>query len=113
MQKFTCPYLHSIFFNLISNALKYRSHQIPYIKINYYLTEEHTVIYVADNGKGIDLNKHGHDMFKPYKRFDFKVEGKGLGLFLVKSHIEALGGHLTVKSELLKGSTFYVKLPFV
>jgi PAS domain S-box-containing protein len=106
-------YLHSIFYNLINNSIKYRSHQIPYIKIDFYLTDEHTVIYVADNGKGIDLNKHGHELFKPYKRFDFKVEGKGLGLFLVKSHIEALGGHLTVKSELLKGSTFYVKLPFV
>lgn len=105
-------YLHSIFYNLISNALKYRSHQIPYVKIDFYLTEQHTVIYVADNGKGIDLNKHSHDLFKPYKRFDFKVEGKGLGLFLVKSHIEALGGHLTVKSELQKGSTFYIKIPF-
>jgi PAS domain S-box-containing protein len=106
-------YLHSIFYNLISNALKYRSHQIPFIKIDYYLTDEHTVIYVADNGKGIDLNKHEQDLFKPYKRFDFKVEGKGLGLFLVKSHIEALGGHLNVKSELKKGSTFYIKVPFM
>ncbi|WP_345951055.1 MULTISPECIES: PAS domain-containing protein [unclassified Mucilaginibacter] len=105
-------YLHSIFYNLISNAIKYKSHQTPYIKIDYYLTDEHTVIYVADNGKGIDLNKHGHELFKPYKRFDFKVEGKGLGLFLVKSHIEALGGHLTVKSEVKKGSTFYMKIPF-
>ncbi|UEG54679.1 PAS domain-containing protein [Mucilaginibacter daejeonensis] len=106
-------YLHSIFYNLISNGIKYRSRQTPYIKIDHYQTNEHTVIYVADNGKGIDLNKHGHEMFKPYKRFDFKVEGKGLGLFLVKSHIEALGGHLTVKSELQKGSTFYVKIPLL
>jgi PAS domain S-box-containing protein len=104
-------YLHSIFYNLISNALKYRSLQIPYIKIDFYLTDEHTVIYVADNGKGINLDKHSDDMFKPYKRFDFKVEGKGLGLFLVKSHIEALGGQLNVKSEVSKGSTFYIKIP--
>jgi PAS domain S-box-containing protein len=106
-------YIHSIFYNLISNAIKYRSHQIPYIKIDFYPTEEHMVIYVADNGKGIDLKKHSHDLFKPYKRFDFKVEGKGLGLFLVKSHVEALGGHLTLKSELNKGSTFYIKLPYL
>jgi len=105
-------YIHSIFYNLISNAIKYRSHQTPYIKIDFYPTEEHMVIYVADNGKGIDLKKHSHDLFKPYKRFDFKVEGKGLGLFLVKSHVEALGGHLNLKSELNKGSTFYIKLPF-
>jgi PAS domain S-box-containing protein len=105
-------YLHSIFYNLISNGIKYKSHFKPYIKIDYYLTPEHIVIYVADNGKGIDLNKHGHDLFKPYKRFDFKVEGKGLGLFLVKSHVEALGGHLDVKSEVAKGTTFYLKVPF-
>lgn len=106
-------YIHSIFYNLISNAIKYRSHQTPYIKIDFYPTEEHMVIYIADNGKGIDLNKHSHDLFKPYKRFDFKVEGKGLGLFLVKSHVEALGGHLTLKSEVNKGSTFYIKLPYL
>ena len=106
-------YIHSIFYNLISNAIKYRSHHTPFIKIDFYPTEEHMVIYVADNGKGIDLKKHSHDLFKPYKRFDFKVEGKGLGLFLVKSHVEALGGHLTLKSELNKGSTFYIKLPYM
>ena len=105
-------YIHSIFYNLISNSIKYRSHQIPFIKIDFYSTEEHMVIYVADNGKGIDLKKHAQDLFKPYKRFDFKVEGKGLGLFLVKSHVEALGGQLTLKSELNKGSTFYIKLPY-
>lgn len=105
-------YIHSIFYNLISNAIKYRSHQTPYIKIDFYPTEEHMVIYIADNGKGIDLKKHSHDLFKPYKRFDFKVEGKGLGLFLVKSHVEALGGHLNLKSEVNKGSTFYIKLPY-
>ena len=105
-------YIYSIFYNLISNAIKYKSHLRPFIKIDFYMTEEHTVIYVADNGKGINLEKHAHDLFKPYKRFDFKVEGKGLGLFLVKSHVEALGGSLTVKSEVNKGSTFYIKIPF-
>ena len=105
-------YLHSIFYNLISNSLKYKSQQTPYIKIDFYKTTEHTVLYVADNGKGIDLNKHEQDIFKPYKRFDFRMEGKGLGLFLVKSHTEALGGHITVKSELQKGSTFYINIPF-
>jgi PAS domain S-box-containing protein len=105
-------YIHSIFYNLISNAIKYRSDQTPYIKIDFYPTEEHMVIYVADNGKGIDLKKHSQDLFKPYKRFDFNVEGKGLGLFLVKSHVEALGGYLNLKSELNKGSTFYIKLPY-
>lgn len=106
-------YLYSIFFNLISNALKYRSPQSPYVKVDYYNTLEQTVIYVADNGKGIDLQKHADNLFKPYKRFDLRAEGKGLGLFLVKSHVEAMGGQLSVKSELRKGSTFYIKLPLV
>jgi PAS domain S-box-containing protein len=104
-------YIYSIFYNLISNAIKYRSQLKPYIKIDYYNTNEHTVIYVADNGRGIDIKKHANDLFKPYKRFDLRAEGKGLGLFLVKSHIEAMGGELSVKSELHKGSTFYIKIP--
>ncbi|QJD94453.1 PAS domain-containing protein [Mucilaginibacter robiniae] len=104
-------YMYSILYNLISNAIKYRSYQKPHVKIDYYFTEEHTIIYVADNGKGIDLDKHADDLFKPYKRFDAKVEGKGLGLFLVKSHVEAMGGSLNLKSKLNQGSTFYIKLP--
>ena len=45
-------------------------------------------------------------MFNLYKRFHFHVEGKGLGLYLVRTQVEALGGEIEITSELGKGTTF-------
>ncbi|MFP5081350.1 PAS domain-containing protein [Pedobacter sp. JCM 36344] len=104
-------YLYSIFFNLISNAIKYRSAHVPHVIISAQNTEEGLIIQVADNGIGIDLEKHKDEIFKPYKRFETKAEGKGLGLFLVKSHVEALNGTLSLESELDRGTTFTICLP--
>ena len=50
-------------------------------------------------------------MFGLYRRFDDSVAGKGMGLFMVKNQVEALGGTITVKSILNHGSEFSVKLP--
>jgi signal transduction histidine kinase len=66
---------------------------------------------IADNGKGIDLDKHGSSLFGLYRRFDTSVEGKGIGLFMVKTRVEALGGTIQVKSKLLRGSEFTIMLP--
>lgn len=99
-------YLHSIFYNLLSNAVKYRSEKPPEISISYQCLDEQIVFTVADNGIGIDLSKHADAVFKPYRRFTNLREGKGLGLFLVKSHVEALGGSISLASEPGKGSTF-------
>ena len=104
-------YIYSIFFNLISNAIKYRSAKAPLIKIDIVHDAAAVAIKVSDNGIGIDLNRHGHELFKPYKRFHSHLEGKGLGLFLVKSHVEALGGQITVVSEQGEGTTFNIWLP--
>jgi PAS domain S-box-containing protein len=104
-------YLHSIFYNLISNAIKYRSERPPVIQITIAQQGQSVTITVADNGLGIDLNKHQENLFKPYKRFNRTVDGKGLGLFLVKSHVEALNGKISVESEPGVGSTFTLVLP--
>ncbi|MCJ8209053.1 PAS domain S-box protein [Mucilaginibacter sp. RS28] len=106
-------YLYSIFFNLIGNAIKYRSRNTPVIRIDLMRSEEFITISVSDNGLGIDLKKYQDDIFKPYKRFSSAVEGKGLGLFLVKGHVEALQGEINVKSRLGKGTTFIITLPII
>jgi hypothetical protein len=49
-------------------------------------------IIFKHNGRGMDLDRHGEDLYKPYKQFNFGVEGKGLGMILVKSHIDMFGG---------------------
>jgi PAS domain S-box-containing protein len=106
-------YLYSVFYNLLSNGIKYRSERAPEIKINITGNAESIIIVVSDNGIGIDLEKHKEELFKPYKRFNRRAEGKGLGLFLIKSHIEALNGNVDIKSNLGVGTTFTITLPIV
>lgn len=102
-------YVESIFLNLISNSLKYR-HPNRYLKINISSVAQDGFVRISfeDNGIGIDLSKHGQNIFNLYKRFHFHVEGKGIGLFLVKTQVEALGGTITVKSEIERGTTFEI-----
>jgi len=103
--------VHSIFFNLISNCLKYRSPQRPLqIGIRTYLQNGYTVLEVKDNGLGIDLLKFGRDLFKMYKRFHYEQEGKGLGLFLIRAQAEILNGFVEVESEPNQGSVFRVHI---
>jgi signal transduction histidine kinase len=83
-------YIYSIFINLISNSLKYRSESNPIISVDFYAEQEIVKVIITDNGVGIDLERRAEDLFNPYKRFLTPVEGKGLGMFLLKSHIEVL-----------------------
>lgn len=105
-------YVYSIFFNLISNAIKYRSEGNPEIDIRVRNDEKFLEVEIADNGIGIDLPRHQDELFKPYKRFHFSKEGKGLGLFLVKSHVEALNGQIAIRSTPGAGTCFTIRLPF-
>ncbi|HOX83797.1 MAG TPA: ATP-binding protein [Chryseolinea sp.] len=101
------PYVESIFYNLISNALKYRhSQRALSIDISTNRTAQFLEITISDNGLGIDLSKYGDQLFNLYKRFHLHVEGKGLGLYLVRTQIEALGGRIEVQSEIDKGTQF-------
>ncbi len=105
------PYVDSIIYNLISNALKYQHpDRSPVVKISSTMCESHLRIDIADNGLGIDLKRNGENLFNIYKRFHFHVEGKGLGLYLVKSQVMALGGKIEVSSDVDKGTTFSVFL---
>jgi signal transduction histidine kinase len=105
------PIVHSILFNLISNGLKYRSPQRHLqISVRTYLQNGYTILEVQDNGLGIDLLKFGRDLFKMYKRFHYEQEGKGLGLFLIRSQAELLNGFVEVESEPNQGSVFRVHI---
>ena len=110
-------YIHSILYNLMSNAIKFRDVNRPLrIGISSSL-EEHQAkqmvcLSFTDNGMGIDLKANRDRIFGLYKRFHHHVEGKGLGLHLVKTQVEALGGDIVVESEVGKGTTFNVFLPY-
>lgn len=104
---FNPAYFESILLNFISNAIRYRHpNRPPLVTIDYLIIENQSVIQIKDNGIGIDLKKNGDKLFGMYKTFTMNNESRGLGLFISKSQMEALGGKIMVQSELGKGSTF-------
>lgn len=103
------PYLESIVYNLISNAIKYRHpDRSPMITIKTERIENEICLTVSDNGLGIDMTAFKDKLFTLYSRFHTHLEGKGLGLYLVKTQISALGGRIEIESEVNKGSVFRV-----
>ncbi|HEY1025549.1 MAG TPA: PAS domain-containing sensor histidine kinase [Sphingobacteriaceae bacterium] len=106
-------YFYSILFNLISNAIKYRHPQRrPAISVNSRKEHGFICISVADNGLGIDLSKHRNKVFGLYNRFHRgSIPGKGIGLNLVKTQVETLGGRIELDSTPEEGSRFTVFLP--
>jgi PAS domain S-box-containing protein len=105
-------YLYSIFYNLILNSIKYRQPGIaPVIVIKSALVKNKIELTFTDNGKGINLHHHGAQLFRLYKRFDTSVEGKGMGLFMVKTQVESMDGTITVTSEPEVGTEFIIRLP--
>lgn len=104
-------YLESILYNLISNAIKYRNpEKKAVIKVSSVFEGEYLKIQVQDNGLGIDLEKYENILFNLYKRFHFHVEGKGLGLYLVKTQVSLLGGNISVESKVNEGTLFTVRI---
>lgn len=98
-------YLFSVLYNLISNSIKYKHpDRDPIIEIKSYLQENGFKIIFKDNGLGIDLDKSGEELFGLYKRFHFHTEGKGMGLYMVKTQLEAIGGKVYMKSEVNVGT---------
>ena len=104
-------YLNSIFFNLIHNAIKYRSYTRKLnVKVSVKEEGEFIVFTISDNGIGMDLNKYGHFLFKPFKRLTVEREGTGIGLSIINNSVRRNGGRIEVKSYLNKGTTFAVYL---
>jgi signal transduction histidine kinase/ligand-binding sensor domain-containing protein len=102
-------YFYSIVYHLLSNAIKFRHpERIPYITISAIDSENYIGLVISDNGLGIDLQKNKDKIFTLYSRFHLHLEGKGLGLYLVKTQMSALGGNVEVESEVNTGTTFKV-----
>lgn len=104
-------YLESIIINLFTNSLKYRSKNKPLvIDITIIKTNDIITIQFKDNGIGIDLERHKDKIFGLYQRFHDYPDSKGLGLFLVKSQIETMGGSISIDSEVGLGTQLTLKL---
>lgn len=100
-------YIDSIFINLISNSIKYSSpDRTPEITISSKESKNKVILSVADNGLGINLNRHGKKIFGMYKTFHRNKDAKGIGLFITKNQIEAMNGKIEVESTVNEGTTF-------
>lgn len=100
-------YLESIFMNLLTNALKYKS-ETRKLKITITASETDDTVYLIfkDNGIGIDLERNRDKVFGLYQRFHNYPDSKRLGLYLVKSQVETMGGTINITSEVNRGTTF-------
>ncbi len=108
-----CPksYLESIMLNLLSNAIKYRSpDRTPEIHFQTEDMNDRLILTVCDNGLGIDLEKYSNKLFGLNNTFHKHAESKGVGLFITKTQVEAMGGSISAESEVGKGTKFSVIL---
>lgn len=103
------PLMDSILMNLISNAIKYRQpDRPPVIRLRSERRDGELCLSISDNGLGLDLETYGDKLFTLYGRFHSHVDGKGLGLYLVKTHVHAMGGRIEVDSQPGVGTRFCV-----
>ncbi|WP_242410208.1 PAS domain-containing protein [Flavobacterium sp. Root901] len=102
-------YIESILLNLLTNSIKYKSENRKLkISITAELVDNHAILTFKDNGIGIDLERNRDKVFGLYQRFHNYPDSKGLGLYLVKSQVETMGGTISIESEVNKGTTFTI-----
>lgn len=106
---YNTAYLESVLLNFLSNALRY-SHpdRTPKIALECKIEHEKLILKISDNGMGIDLNRDGNRLFGMYKTFHKNPDSKGIGLFISKNQIDAMGGSVVAESEPNVGTTFSI-----
>lgn len=103
--------IESIFQNLISNSIKYRNIlSTPRIRIESKLVDGRCVLTFEDNGIGFDMQKYGDKIFGLYNTFHQNEDARGVGLYLIKSQVEELGGQVLLDSQPEQGSLFTIVL---
>ena len=106
-------YIDSIIINFLTNAIKYKRLDInPKITLEAEQNDDAIILSITDNGQGINLEKHGDRLFGMYNVFHKHKDSRGLGLFIVKNQIEAIGGKVEVDSTVGKGTNFKIHFTY-
>jgi len=100
--------LNTIMEHFLQNAIKFTTEGS--ITMGYDVEDSHVRLWVSDTGKGI-AQADQERIFERFVKIDEYVPGTGLGLPVVKSHVQQLGGTVGVESEIGKGSRFWALLP--
>ncbi|MDI1305440.1 PAS domain S-box protein [Flavobacterium sp. AED] len=109
MVNYNPAYLESVLYNIISNSIRYKHPgRKPQIIIKWFMENKMNVLQISDNGVGIDLVRNADKIFGMYKTFSNNADSKGIGLFITKNQIDAMGGNITVESEPNIGTTFKI-----
>lgn len=109
--EFNKIYMESVFLNLITNSIKYsQPDRYPEISIHSEILNGRTQLVISDNGLGFDLEKVKDRIFGLHQKFHEHTDSKGIGLYLVHSHVTNLGGQITVESRVNVGTTFLISL---
>ncbi len=104
-------YLESIVLNFLTNAIKYKHpERNPIIEITTDIVGEYVRLTIKDNGLGIDLEANGQKLFGMYKTFHGNKDAQGIGLFITKNQVDAMGGKIELESEVNVGTTFFIYL---
>ncbi len=104
-------YLYSILHNLFSNAIKFRDAERPLaLSLQVSKDKRGYLVTFTDNGLGMDMHLVENQLFKLYNRFHPDIQGKGMGLYLVKTQVETIGGKIQVSSAPGEGTTFRLLL---
>ena len=108
-------FLQSLLSNLLSNSLKYKDPARKLsIKIMTKKISDGVQLIFSDTASGMDLATVKDRLFAPFARFSSVAEGKGIGLYLIKSMVESNGGSVTVESIPGKGTTFsFCLIPYI
>jgi len=107
-------YFHSIFYNLICSSIYFRKPaETCIIEVKSDISDHKLILTVKDNGTGFDMGDADHHVFEVYKRFHLNVDGIGIGLFMVKTQVETLGGTIILTSKKDIGTEIRIELPYV
>ncbi|WP_026953536.1 GAF domain-containing sensor histidine kinase [Algoriphagus vanfongensis] len=105
-------YLYEILEELIRNAIKFKKHNAKLtISIEAKKKEKSSILIVRDNGRGINMELYKDRLFKLYDTLTYSQQHRGIGLYMVRVKVSALGGTISAESKLNEGTTFFIELP--